>query len=253
MRELAQKHIGMDPHFRYRGVEPGRLENFSDAIFALAITLLLISTSSPGNFEQIKRFMWDVIPFLCCISLIIMIWFEHFIFFYRYGLRHGKIVALNALFLTIVLIYVYPLKFLTKLILFPVGYLFGQDEIIQELGGMIRGEDMAPLMIIYGLGAMSVFGVLYLMYRSALKQADQLDLNELEKFDTRMSMRKNLLLGLIPMISVLMAALFIHQWFAGMVAGFTYFLYTPVMFIFGNRMEKKRKLFLEKMNLSEAQ
>ena len=51
-------------------MEPDRLENFSDTVFALAITRPLISTSSPNNFDQIKHFAFDLIPFLDAFYLI---------------------------------------------------------------------------------------------------------------------------------------------------------------------------------------
>jgi uncharacterized membrane protein len=245
MRESLKKHyVGMAKDFRYRGEEPGRLENFSDAVFALAITLLLISTSPPTNFLQIKRFLFDLIPFVMCISLIILIWHEHFMFFFRYGMRNTRVVVLNTLFLIIVLFYVYPLKFLTKLSLFLVAYLFNIDWLMQDLKSMIKGEDMADLMIIYGLGATAVFLVLALMYRYAWKKADDLELNELERFDTHASMNTNLLLGVVPLVSVLIAIIFRGHWLGGMLSGFTYFLYTPIMFYHGHKVSKKRKTIL---------
>ena len=143
IREGLKKHyIGMNKEFRYRGEEPGRIENFSDAVFALAITLLLISTSPPSSFEQIKRFVYDLIPFFICIILIIVIWHEHYVFFFRYGLRNGKIILLNTLFLSLVLFYVYPLKFLTKLILVPIAYLLGESSLLTELSGLISAKDI---------------------------------------------------------------------------------------------------------------
>src|SRR5690349_13808241 len=115
LREGFKAHlIGANKEFRYRGTEPGRLENFSDACFALAVTLLLISTSPPTTFEQVRRFVWELIPFAMCITLIVLIWHEHFVFFYRYGLRHGRVILLNSIFLILTLFYVYPLKFLTR-------------------------------------------------------------------------------------------------------------------------------------------
>ena len=88
IREALQNRlIGMNRAFRFRGQEPGRLENFSDAVFALAITLLLISTSPPSSFEQVRKFAWEVIPFILCITLIILIWHQHFIFFWDW-FRH---------------------------------------------------------------------------------------------------------------------------------------------------------------------
>ena len=249
LRDVIKKHyLGMNKGFRYRGEEPGRLENFSDAVFALAITLLLISTTPPTNFEQIKRFTYDLLPFLLCIVTIMVIWHEHFVFFFRYGLRNGRIIFLNTLFLVIVLFYVYPLKFLARLILIPVAWLTNNDILLKEFSGMIGAEDIGDLMIIYGIGAASVFFVLMLMYRYALKNAAQLELNEIERFDTQVRVQANFLMGIIPVISIILSLIFRGHWLAGLIGGFTYFLYTPVMIIHGRRVDRKR----EKMLIKQA-
>ncbi len=239
LRQLLAKNSSTE--FRLRGKEPGRLENFSDAVFALAITLLLISTSPPTSFEQIKRFALDVIPFSICMTLIILIWHEHYVFFARYGLRSGKVVALNALFLVIVLFYVYPLKFLTKLSLFIVAYFFDVDWLWESLRSMIHGKDIGDLMVIYGIGASSIFFVLMLMYRFAYKNADSMQLTEMEMFDTRVSIRTNLLMALVPLISVIIAFILKPHWTAGMISGFSYFLYLPIMFIHSRKVDMDRK------------
>jgi uncharacterized membrane protein len=250
IREAFKKNIGMSEEFRFRGTEPGRLENFSDAVFALAITLLLISTTPPSNFQQIKRSVIDLIPFTICVTFIVLIWYQHFIFFFRYGLRNAKMVALNAVFLTIVLFYVYPLKFLTKLIEFPIAWLVDDTALWNELSGMISGNDMADLMIIYGLGATAVFFTLMQMYRFALKQSAELGLNDIEIFDTKVSIWTNLLMGIVPIVSVLLALVFYTKWYAGMISGFSYSLYTPVMMIHGKFVDRKRKKLLENQGAS---
>ncbi|MBL7873003.1 MAG: DUF1211 domain-containing protein [Cyclobacteriaceae bacterium] len=239
----------MNKEFRFRGEEPGRLENFSDAVFALAITLLLISTTPPSNFDQIKRFAYELFPFLACIALIMLIWYEHFIIFLRYGLRNKKMILLNTLFLVIVLFYVYPLKFLTKLIILgPVAYLMNEERILAEIQSMISGKDMGQLMIIYGVGAIGVFLVLMLMYRYALQKAGELELNEIEIFDTKTSIRTNLLMTSVPAISVILALIFINSWLAGPISGFAYFLYTPVMFLHSRNVDRKRKELLQALS-----
>lgn len=251
---MFRQHLAKNDstEFRLRGKEPGRLENFSDAVFALAITLLLISTSPPANFEQIKRFAFDIIPFVMCIVLIILIWHEHYLFFARYGLRSGKVVALNTLFLVIVLFYVYPLKFLTKLSLFVVAYLFDIDWLWETLRSMIQAQDMADLMIIYGIGAASIFLVLMMMYRFAYKKAEELQLTELEKFDTRASIRSNFLMAIVPIISVLLAWILKPYWIAGMISGFSYFLYSPIMFLHSRSVDKNRKKVIEESRKTNA-
>jgi magnesium-transporting ATPase (P-type) len=118
---------------------------------------------------------------------------------------------------------------------------------LNELAGMISGEDFGDLMIIYGTGATSVFIMLMLMYRYALQHADELDLNDIERYDTRASMRANLLMASIPLLSTLIAIVLRNFTYVGMFSGFIYFLYTPVMLIHGRNVSKGRKKILEKM------
>lgn len=246
IRESLGKHyIGMNKEFRFRGEEPGRLENLSDGVFALAITLLLISTSAPNSFEQIKRFVWELLPFSACIVLIVLIWHEHFVFYYRYGMRNTTVIVWNTLFLIIVLFYVYPLKFLCKFLLFILlGKLFNEQSLLIEVSQMLDKQSTADLMIIYGVGASSIFLVLMFMYRYALKNALLLDLSKIEEFDTRTSMKSNLLMAAVPLLSVALAVIFRHHEYVGSIAGFTYFLYTPIMTVFHQRMYKRRKRLL---------
>ena len=246
LKDSLRKHtVGLNKEFRHRGEEPGRLENFSDAVFALAITLLLISTSPPSNFDQIKRFVWEVIPFCLCITAIILVWHEHFKFYFRYGIRNGGIIVLNTIFLIILLFYVYPLKFLAKLILLPIAIIIGHDKLIIELTEAYKGTNITYVMVIYGIGAMGVFLVLTLMYRFALRNSELLELNEIEKFDTRASIRANFLMATVPFVSVLVAVLFRNYVNGAMCAGFCYWLYPILMISFAKLTQKKRKKVLE--------
>lgn len=245
MREVFKN---LDRHnsegFRFRGIEPGRVENFSDAVFALAITLLLISTSPPGNFDEIRRFVWELIPFSLCITIIMLIWYQHFVFFYRYGLRNPTVLVLNTIFLVIVLFYVYPLKYLARGILIPIAYLFDQSALLRQMLDVYRGGSVADLMIIYGLGASAVFIILSIMYRYAWKRSDELELNAVERFDSYTSMIANFLLASVPLISVALAIVFHNNRWVGMYSGFSYFLYPIIMTIYGKFVNSKRKSLL---------
>ncbi len=106
---------------------------------------------------------------------------------------------------------------------------------------------MGHLMIIYGVGAAGIFLVLMLMYRYALKNSELLQLNEIERFDTKASMIANLIMATVPLISVTVAIVFRNFVFAAMYAGFTYFLYPILMPVFGKYTQKKRKKLLESM------
>jgi hypothetical protein len=247
IREAMKNHyIGMNKEFRYRGEEATRVETLSDACFALAIGLLLISTSPPTNFDQLMQFTRDLIPFAICMVLISLVWYEHFKFFVRYGFRNGSIVALNTVLLFLILFYVYPLKFLFRLLIDIYGALFGRmfgfDISMKGVfDGVIDSSQMPFLMVTYGLGASGIFIVLMLMYRYAYKRAVELELTQIEIFDTKMSIQTNLLMASVPLFSSLLALIIPNSLWAATISGFVYFLYIPIMMIFSKRVDKARK------------
>lgn len=241
----------MNKEFRFRGEETSRIETLSDGVFALAITLLLISATPPVTFYQLEAFAKDLVPFAICIALISLVWYEHFIFFLRYGFRNKYIVFLNIVLLFIVLFYVYPLKFLARLlVVLFMNFIHitrhgNSQEFWQEYSFMMEGGTVTELMVIYGLGAASIFIVLTVMYHYAFKKADELGLNEIERFDTRTSIRTNLLMASVPVLSAIFAAVFGDTRLGQMTSGFVYFLYTPLMFIHGAHVNSTRKKLLE--------
>src|SRR5882672_8351933 len=101
-----------EPHFRWRAQEITRLEGFTDAVFAFAVTLLVVSLEVPRTFSELANVMKGFVAFALCFAMLVLLWKEHVVYFRRYGLQTPVVVLLNCLLLFIILFYVYPLKFL---------------------------------------------------------------------------------------------------------------------------------------------
>ncbi|WP_370090308.1 TMEM175 family protein [Ekhidna sp.] len=248
MRNLKDQLVGLDSNFRYRGLNQTRIETFSDAVFAVAFTLVVLSSSVPETFMELRKSIHDIIPSFICIVLIVVIWYQHYQFFLRYGLQNIKTVTVNTFLLFLVLIYIYPLKFLARfLVELYSGLIFGKpDNFMDGFGGEINSENMTLLMTAYGAGATLIFLAMTWLYRHAYKKRKELELNEYETFQTKVSLVQNLLMSSIPFLSTIIA--FFHPFGHGGLnfgtAGFIYMLYPPVMIIFGYMVDKKsKKLF----------
>jgi uncharacterized membrane protein len=237
-KAMARKLENNGNGFRFRGHEVKRIEAFSDAVFAFAVTLLIVSLEVPKNFEELIITMRGFFAFGTSFILLMFIWYEQNIFFRRYGLDDLKTIVLNCTLIFLVLFYVYPLKFLFTLIFSDQIYGSGHTSLVMKV------TDIPTLMLIYGSGYILIYFLFSLMYLHAINKKIQLQLTEPEIFDTRTKIYKNMILIIIGLISVIIT-LNLRPELTGS-AGYVYFLIGPAFTIFYRyRTARKRKLFLQ--------
>ena len=248
-QSLKDQEIGLDPNFRYRGKNQTRIETLSDAVFALGITLLVLSSTVPTSLSELINSMRNVLPFGACVVLIMVIWYQHYIYFIRFGLQSVKIVTINTILLFLILVYVYPLKFLTRLLFELYLGLITSDW--AYFSATYQEEftltNMSVLLIIYGAGAALIFLTLAWMYAYALKKRSSLRLSEYEVFKSNESLRINLLMASIPFLSAILAAFFGRTQTGMAVSGFIYMLYPIVLPLYGFLSGRRQKKILEKI------
>src|SRR5580692_10524802 len=207
-------HAG-EPDFHWRGKEITRLESFSDAVFAFAVTLLVVSLEVPRTFPELMRTMRGFIPFAICFALLINIWSQHCRFFRRYGLQDSNVRVLNSILLFFVLFYVYPLKFLFVTV-------FDNE-------GRLDAVEMRELFVVYGLGSAVLQAIFCLLYLRVIGYRLALDLTPRELMSTRETLVHHLVTGGVCIVSVL-AALLLPLNLVGL-AGYLYFLLVPYFWI----------------------
>ncbi|NNE42349.1 MAG: DUF1211 domain-containing protein [Marinicaulis sp.] len=178
MIRSTQQSLDQDPNFRWRGGDVSRIENLSDIVFALSLSLLAVASSAPATFVELTDIFRSALAFAAAFAILLLIWHYHYIYFRRYGLNDGKTVFLNALLLFVVLLFVYPLRFLTDFIFTLIPAFFVGFDILEP---MVRSiEDGRDLLIIYSFGYAAVFLIIAGMYGHALAKRDALDLDTIE-------------------------------------------------------------------------
>ena len=192
--------------FADRRHEVSRLEGFSDAVFAFALTLLVVSLEVPRTFDELWNTMRGFLAFAVCFALLFQVWSRHHTYFRRYGLDDAFTHTMTAMMLFLVLFYVYPLKFLWTLV---ITTRLGGSEMVQLANGrleqIIRFDQVHLLFEIYGLGAAAVFATFVALYWHAYRKRDALGLTPLEILATRMSILSSVGMVGIGLASVALA------------------------------------------------
>src|SRR5262245_55307547 len=234
------RRIGVPPGFRPRGLgEITRIEALSDAVFAFAITLLVVSLEVPKTFAELMHTMGGFLAFAITFVLLFQVWFEQYKFFRRYGLEDNFTIWINACLLFVVLFYVYPLKFVWNLV---VDGMLGREMSVETAAGHVPVAtlgDVPVMMAIFGGGFVAVFSVFVLLYTHAYRKRRDLELSPLETFDTRVKIQEHLLNVTIGVLSIAFALL-VRPELAGL-SGYVYFLLGPTLGTHGALMGRLRR------------
>jgi uncharacterized membrane protein len=187
MRKKAASLTRRNSVFIWRSREPSRLETFSDAVFAFAVTLVIVSLEVPRDFDELFEVFKGFWSFAACFIILFLIWNSQNIFFRRYGLNDAYITFLNAVLLFVVLMYVYPLKFLFVA-------LFSQGTYVDHghAKSMITDAQAPILMYVYHSGYMAIYLLFLLMYVYARGKAKDIKLSTAELFETNTFIIANL-------------------------------------------------------------
>lgn len=190
-----------DPGFRWRTREILRIEGLSDAIIGFGVTLLVVSLEVPKTSEALLATMGGFVAFGLAFGILIGVWYGQFKFFRRYGLEDRVTVTLVAAQLFVVMLFLYPLKFLIASILAEV---FG----FQRDAAVIAPEHHAPLLALYGLGLSAVASITALLHVRAWLLRGELGLDGREEFETREVIRVQAVSALTGVLLCGMAAVF---------------------------------------------
>jgi hypothetical protein len=222
----------MDDQRAWRGREVSRVEGFSDAVFAFALTLLVVSLEVPRSFADLVATMEGFLAFAICFAFIVWVWYEHYLFFRRFGLQDGRTIVLNALLLFVVLFYVYPLKFLfTGLVRLWTG-------LGPEASAVAAFTDGRRVLAIYGIGFVAVFAGLTLLYRRAWSLSGALGFDALETWDARAGTIRHAATTVVGLVAIALA-LVLPDRLVGF-AGMFYAVLGPVHGILGYRLGSRR-------------
>jgi uncharacterized membrane protein len=157
-----------------------RTETFTDAAFAFAVTLLVISIDAvPATVAELRTALAGVPAFAVSFALLWLFWYAHWQWSRRFGLEDLPTILLSFALVFVMLSYVYPMKFLATLAI----RFFSRDA---AAGTML--DDAAQLyylFAIYGAGFVTMALLIVALNAHAFRKRDELLLDAYERYQTK--------------------------------------------------------------------
>ena len=208
--------------YRLRGESMTRIEVFSDAAFAFAVTMLVISLSTiPQNYHELLTAIHRIPSFAASFAVMMLIWITHRRWSQRFGLEDGVSTFLTLALIFVVLVYVYPLKLIMDLMFYAFSQRwFPTDFLVSNTA------EVAALVAIFSVGFFLIALIQLGLYLRATSKADDLCLSRLEQ----LLIRKELLVWVVQAILALLVTLLALTFMSslGYLAGLAYSL-APVV------------------------
>lgn len=167
--------------FRLRGVSMTRMETFTDAAFAIAASLMVISVGDvPAKWDDLVTALLGIPAFALALLVMMLFWYAHHIWSRRYGLDDLTTIWLSGLLILLILVYVYPLKFMAN------GFVtWVTDGAVTTPTRISSLAELYQLFVVYSGGLLLMSLLIVLLYGHAWRRRLQLRLSQLELSVTR--------------------------------------------------------------------
>jgi uncharacterized membrane protein len=222
LRELPVKE-----GFRLRGMDMTRTEIFTDAAFAFALTLLVVSIDSiPSTYEELWFAIQGIPAFGLSCALLFLFWYGHWNWSRRYGLEDFPSMVLSFVLVFVMLCFVYPMKYITSIF---VAWITDRR---LEVGANINSiDELYGIFTIYSIGFVALCVVVLLLYLRAWAMRDDLRLDVMERHVTRSEIGSWIILAGVGGLAILMGLFAPRHPLT--VPGWAYMLLPVVMPIWG--------------------
>jgi len=241
--EESLSKLPLSGGYRLRGEAMTRIEVFSDAAFAFAVTMLVISLSAiPRNYEELILAIKGIPAFAVSFAVIMVLWVAHRRWSRRFGLDDGMSTFLTLALIFVILVYVYPLRIMINILFFAMSGGWFPSHFV-----LTQSSDVAGLVVFYGVGFFLVSSIQLGLYLRVAARKKELCLSRLEQILVKEEQRIWLVQAVVALLAASCAAIFMHSW--GYLSGCLLGL-TPILIPLATMSLRKQRKALQKEETS---